>query len=281
MFMHKSFEFIANLIYHQHLYKFIKSNISVFMIDTFIIIQFYSVNMKTELLYLNDSYMNECDAIVLKSGEEGIVLNRTIFYPEGGGQPSDTGVIVWGGNTFRVDSVQKSDEVYHHLVEPISIKNGDSVKLAIDWEKRYMHMRYHTSLHIISGVVNNLYKVKITGNQIYTDKARIDFNLNDSAESVIEDILSEANKIVKKDVKINIKYIKREELTDDMIRVKKELLPDLDIYRMIEIEGVDMQPDGGTHVKRSSEVGMISMLKRENKGKNNKRIYITLSDKTI
>jgi len=279
--MHKSFEFIANLIYHQHLYKFIKSNISVFMIDTFIIIQFYSVNMKTELLYLNDSYMNECDAIVLKSGEEGIVLNRTIFYPEGGGQPSDTGVIVWGGNTFRVDSVQKSDEVYHHLVEPISIKKGDSVKLAIDWEKRYMHMRYHTSLHIISGVVNNLYKVKITGNQIYTDKARIDFNLNDSAESVIEDILSEANKIVKKDVKINIKYIKREELTDDMIRVKKELLPDLDIYRMIEIEGVDMQPDGGTHVKRSSEVGMISMLKRENKGKNNKRIYITLSDKTI
>ncbi|MGC8657254.1 MAG: alanyl-tRNA editing protein [Thermoplasmata archaeon] len=235
------------------------------------------MNMKTQLLYLDDSYMKECDAVVLKSGEDGIVLDRTVFYPEGGGQPSDTGIILHNGNMFRVDSVQKRDEVYHHIAGQASINDGDSVKLTIDWEKRYMHMRYHTSLHIISGVVNNLYKVKITGNQIYADKARIDFNLNDSAESVIEDILSEANKIVKNDVKINIKYIRKEELRDDMIRVKKELLPDLEIYRMIEIEGVDMQPDGGTHVKSSSEVGMISMMKRENKGKNNKRIYITLS----
>jgi Ser-tRNA(Ala) deacylase AlaX len=223
--------------------------------------------------------MRECDSVVLKTSEDGIVLNRTIFYPEGGGQPSDTGTIFYNGTTLDVDMVHKRDEIYHHITESIPIYKNSEVKLAIDWKRRYMHMRYHTALHIISGVVNNHYNVKITGNQIYTDKARIDFNLHDSAESVIEEILNDSNNIVKSNIKINIKYIRKEELLDNMIRVKKEILPDLEIYRMIEIENLDIQPDGGTHVKNSSEVGHISMLKRENKGKNNKRIYITLSDK--
>ncbi len=229
--------------------------------------------METKKLYLDDPYIKEFEANVISGKDNEIVLDRTAFYPEGGGQPSDNGKIV-NESEFNVIDVRKEGELVIHKLDR-NFTGSMQVKGEIDWVRRYGHMRHHTAIHIMSGVLFRKYNARITGSQIYFDKARMDVNYDLKKEDlpVIE---KEANEIVEKNLNVNIKYIDRNALTTDLVRVREDLLPDVDRIRVIEIEGFDMQADGGTHVKKTGEVGKIVITKFENKGKNNKRIYLNL-----
>ncbi len=230
--------------------------------------------METKKLYLDDPYLKNFEANVIFAKDNEIVLDRTAFYPEGGGQPYDTGKIL-NENEFSVIEVRKENEYVVHKLDR-NFTGSPKVKGEIDWDRRYAHMRHHTAIHIMSGVLYKKYNARITGSQIYTDRARMDVNYDLKKEDlpVIE---KEANQIVEMNLNVNIKYIKRSEMKQDLVRVREDLLPDVDIIRVIEIEGFDMQADGGTHVRKTGEVGKIVISKYENKGKNNKRIYLNLS----
>ncbi len=229
--------------------------------------------METKKLYLDDPYLKNFEANVIYAKDNEIVLDRTAFYPEGGGQPYDTGKIM-NENEFSVIEVRKENEYVVHKLDR-NFTGSLNVKGEIDWDRRYAHMRHHTAIHIMSGVLYKKYNARITGSQIYTDRARMDINYDLKKEDlpVIE---KEANNIVEMNLNVNIKYIKRSEMKQDLVRVREDLLPDVDIIRVIEIEGFDMQADGGTHVRKTGEVGRIVISKYENKGKNNKRIYLNL-----
>jgi Ser-tRNA(Ala) deacylase AlaX len=232
----------------------------------------------TELLYLRDSYISKFEAMVTDITSEGIILDRTAFYPEGGGQPSDTGWIEWEQYTSHVIHVLKKGEEVYHVLSGEMPSRGTIVRGIIDWEKRYRHMRYHTALHILAGVVYHLYNSTITGSQIGEDKARIDFTLEDLSKDKVERIEYEANKIVDEGRNVKIRFIPREELVNnpELIRIKPELIPNLPSLRIVEIEGFDAQLDGGTHVSNTREVGRIKIVKTINKGKFNKRLEIVL-----
>ncbi len=229
--------------------------------------------METKKLYLDDPYLKNFEANVIYAKDNEIVLDGTAFYPEGGGQPYDTGKIM-NENEFSVIEVRKENEYVVHKLDR-NFTGSMNVKGEIDWDRRYAHMRHHTAIHIMSGVLYKKYNARITGSQIYTDRARMDINYDLKKEDlpVIE---KEANNIVEMNLNVNIKYIKRSEMKQDLVRVREDLLPDVDIIRVIEIEGFDMQADGGTHVRKTGEVGRIVISKYENKGKNNKRIYLNL-----
>jgi len=229
--------------------------------------------METKKLYLEDPYLKNFEANVIYAKDNEIVLDRTAFYPEGGGQPYDTGKII-NENEFSVIEVRKENDYVVHKLDR-NFTGSLNVKGEIDWDRRYAHMRHHTAIHIMSGVLYKKYNARITGSQIYTDRARMDVNYDLKKEDlpVIE---KEANNIVEMNLNVNIKYIKRSEMKQDLVRVREDLLPDVDIIRVIEIEGFDMQADGGTHVRKTGEVGKIVISKYENKGKNNKRIYLNL-----
>jgi len=232
----------------------------------------------TELLYLGDCYISEFEAIVTDVKEGSVILDKTAFYPEGGGQPSDTGWIEWEQNRSYVIHVLKKGEEVHHVLNGGLPSRGAVVKGIIDWEKRYRHMRYHTALHILAGVVYHLYNSAITGSQISEDKARIDFTLEDLSKDRVERIEYEANKIVDEGRNVKIRFIPREELVNnpELIRIKPELIPNLPSLRIVEIEGFDAQLDGGTHVSNTKEVGKIKIVKTINKGRFNKRLEIVL-----
>ncbi|MEM0452889.1 MAG: alanyl-tRNA editing protein AlaXM [Nitrososphaerota archaeon] len=232
-----------------------------------------------ELLYLLDCYLKEFEAHVLRISEEGVVLDKTAFYPEGGGQPSDKGLLIHGDEKYEVNYVfKKDDEVYHVVKGAQTLTPGDIVKGVIDWDRRYTYMRYHTALYVLSGVVYNLYGSVVTGSQISEDKARIDFTLEDLSKEKVQVIEDKANEIVQEARAVKIKFIPREELlrNPSLIRIKPELIPNIPILRVVEIEGFDAQIDGGTHVSNTREIGRIRIIKTINKGRFNKRIEIKL-----
>ncbi len=230
-------------------------------------------NKKTEKLYLEDSYLKEFTSKVLEYRENEILLEKTAFYPEGGGQPSDKGKVFTKLEYNVINVYKDNDAVIHVLDKPFD--GSEEVKGIIDWDLRYLHMRHHTAIHILSGIFYNKYKARITGSQIYPDRARMDINYELRRDEIPE-IENLANEIVKNDYEIKVYYIDKKDFTDDLVRVREDLLPDIDKIRIVEISNFDRQADGGTHVKRTSEVGKIRISKYENKGKNNKRIYITL-----
>lgn len=232
----------------------------------------------TELLYLRDCYLSEFEATVVDVSKEGIILDKTSFYPEGGGQPCDTGWIMWSQNRSRVIHVMKRNGEIYHVISGELPARGTPIRGAIDWDRRYRHMRYHTALHILAGVVYHLYNSTVTGSQIGENKARIDFTLEDLSKEKIEKIESEANRIVEEGRNVKIKFIRRGELVNNpqLIRIKPELIPDIPVLRIIEIEDFDAQLDGGTHVSNTREVGRIKVLKTINKGRFNKRLEIIL-----
>ncbi|MGC8687094.1 MAG: alanyl-tRNA editing protein [Candidatus Micrarchaeia archaeon] len=236
----------------------------------------------TEKVYLRDSYARELDAKVTFAEGSNILLDRTVFYPTGGGQPCDTGIIKNGATEFKVVEVKKDGDNVVHVVEgdASSLKIGDSVKCVIDWDKRYMHMRLHTALHIIDGVVEKLYQGKITGGQIYDDRARMDFDVPGLDKNKMLEIISAAQKIVDENHNVTAKILTKEEASSipNLARTApgEDLLSKLTEVRIIDIEGFDFQLDGGTHVAHTGEVGKLEMLKYENKGSHNKRVEITV-----
>lgn len=234
----------------------------------------------TEALYLKDSYLKECEATITKVTDgKYIVLDKTIFYPIGGGQPYDTGTLEKDKETFKVIFVKKFGSDISHEVDKEGLKEGDKVKCALDWNRRYELMCYHTAAHVLSGIFSKEENVLITGNQLDIGKGRIDFNLEEFSREKIEHLIIKANELIEKDLQIKVYTISKEEALKDEALFKlavRDYIQKLKEVRIVDIEGFDKQADGGTHVKSLKEIGKISLLKTENKGKNNRRVYFKL-----
>ncbi|MBW3003596.1 alanyl-tRNA editing protein [Candidatus Woesearchaeota archaeon] len=231
-------------------------------------------------LYFDDCYLKEFDATV-KSVKDGkfVVLDNTAFYPNMGGQPNDTGVMIKGGEEFKVVFVGKFDGEISHEVDHEGLVVGDSVHCVIDWERRYTLMKYHTAAHILSKVIYNETGAVTSGNQLGLDRSRIDFTLQEFDKDKVQGWIDKANEIIAKGAPVKIHFLTREEAMKipDFIRTYKDLLPKgVEILRVINIEDFDQQACGGTHLKNISEIGKIELVKIENKGKGNRRVYFRL-----
>lgn len=229
-------------------------------------------------LYLQDSYIKKSTAIVVNVEGTFVYLDNTIFYPNGGGQPHDTGVIKTDTEDYNVISTMKMSGKIAHQIDKQGLKPGDKIKAELDWDRRYKLMRMHTAAHILSAVFAKQAGALITGNQLDLEKTRIDFNLENFDREKMNGYIAQANDIVNKDLQIKVYEMSREDIEkeSDMVKLAKGLPPMIKQLRIVEIENFDKQPDGGTHVKSTKEVGKIKFLKAENKGKNNRRIYFNL-----
>jgi Ser-tRNA(Ala) deacylase AlaX len=231
-------------------------------------------------LYLEDSYMRECDASVQEVIDaRNVVLDQTIFYPRGGGQPCDTGKLVSSGQEFRVLSVAKKDgRIVHELGQEAGLKAGDRVRCVLDWDRRYRLMRMHTAAHVLGATMHRELGVLITGNELGEEKTRFDFSMESFDKETFERMVAKANGSLSQDLGLRVYSLPREEAMriPGVVKLANALPPSITELRIVEIPGVDIQADGGTHVKNLKEVGQIELLKLENKGKTNRRIYFTL-----
>lgn len=232
-----------------------------------------------ESLYLSDSYLQTCKAKVaaIKDGKF-IFLDRTVFYPRGGGQPCDMGKLLCNGKEYSVISVSKMDgNIAHETSGECNLKEGDEVECIIDWPRRYKLMRMHTAGHVLGSL---MYKqgMLITGNQIDVDKTRFDFSMENFSKEAFISLVAEANVQIARNLPVEISFLPREEALkiDGAVKLANALPPDIKELRMVKIGDVDYQADGGTHVKNTSEIGKIVFLGADNKGKNNRRIYYGL-----
>ena len=229
---------------------------------------------------MNDAYLKEWDAKIV-SVKEGkyIVLDKTAFYPKGGGQPSDEGFIIKNSEKFKVVYVGKFSGNISHEVDKPGLKEGDKVNCELDWDRRYTYMRYHTASHLISNILYRRANAKITGNQIELDKTRMDFSMEDYSPEKLREFVNEANEIIKKDLPITIDYMSKEEVMNkpELARLAIGLPKNIKEFRIVRIGDVDEQVDGGTHVNHLKEIGTIKITKTINKGKDNRRMYFVLS----
>jgi len=230
--------------------------------------------VRTLQVYLEDSYLKELDAEVIGLSD-GVILDRTIFYAASGGQPSDVGKML-GSGTYEVKEVFKQDEIVHRT-EPLP-SMGEKVKLMIDWERRYRHMRQHTAIHVVSSIAMKEFGAMITGNQINYDYSRIDFNFKNWDTGISNSLESRVNEELRKNLPVTAFMMRREDILkmEGSVKVDLKLLPNSEILRVVEIGDLDIQPDGGTHVRNTSEIGSIQIFKIENKGRNNKRMYFSV-----
>ncbi len=232
----------------------------------------------TDLLYLDDSYLRKFKARVLDRTERGIILDRTAFYPGGGGQPSDTGRILFRGIESNVIGVERG--TLEHVIEGELPDIGEEIEGIIDWERRYRIMRTHTAVHVISGVAYQNFGVKITGNQLYDGRARVDLSFENLSRELVEGIIEESNQVIRRDLKVRVYYLTKEEFMGrpDLMRVDPKLYEKYEKIRIVEIENFDAQADGGTHVRSLGEIGKIVLEKYESKGRRNKRIYVRVEN---
>jgi misacylated tRNA(Ala) deacylase len=247
--------------------------------------------MPTELAFLHDAYARAFDSVVseVDTGEDRprVALERTLFYPTGGGQPHDIGVLRWDDGSARVTEVRKQgDEVWHTLEDdgpavgpapPV----GTAVQGEIDWERRYQLMRTHTALHVLCGVIWNEWGVPVTGGNMEPLTARMDFELDPTPEGFGARAEALVAAEIAADRPIEVSFIPRAEavLDEALIRTKVSLVPEsVAEIRVVDIVGLDKQADGGTHVRSTGEVGRVRVVKTESKGKGNKRIRIAVED---
>ena len=235
--------------------------------------------MVTYALYLKDSYLRECDAAVVsvKDGKY-VVLDQTIFYPRGGGQPHDTGQIVKGKENYDVVYVGKFSGETSHEVDQSGLNTGDKVRCILNWERRYKLMRSHTAAHLFAALLCEGTGALVTGNQLEEDKVRFDFSLEEYDPEIITTYLEKTNNLLKEGIPVQSFELPTEEALKipGVIKMAEALPPNIPNLRIVEIVGVDKQADGGTHVKNLKEVGQIRLLKTQNKGKNNRRVYFAL-----
>ncbi|MHC1631050.1 MAG: alanyl-tRNA editing protein AlaXM [Methanotrichaceae archaeon] len=231
-----------------------------------------------DALYLEDSYLQSFEATVEQiSDGKYVILDRTAFYPNSGGQPYDLGVLTRDGKEFPVVYVGIFGSKISHEIEKDGVKVGDSVIGTIDWNRRYRFMRSHTACHLLSAMIFRETGAKITGNQIGEKRSRVDFSLKDFDRAKLAEYVDKVNQVIEEDRHVKTRILPREEALKipDLVRLAKEV-PDRDEIRIVEIEGIDVQACGGTHVKRTGEIGRIEMLKAQNKGKANRRVYFGL-----
>jgi misacylated tRNA(Ala) deacylase len=238
--------------------------------------------MTTDLLYLRDATQQTFDAIVAAVDGDRVDLDRTAFYPTGGGQPHDTGVLRWAGGEARVVEVRKDgDHTWHRLDGDSFPEVGDTVHGEIDWARRHQLMRTHTALHVLCGVIWNEWKVPVTGGNMEPLAARMDFEFDPLPEGFGPRIEELVNAELATDRPIEVTFLPRSVAVadEDLIRTKVSLIPEsVPEIRVVDIVGLDKQADGGTHVASTGEVGRIRVVKTESKGKGNKRIRIEVLD---
>ena len=231
-----------------------------------------------EELFRQDAYLKQADATVTALEERGLRLDRSIFYPTGGGQPGDTGILRWDGGEARVvDAVKADGGDVLHVLAPDSVRPqvGTKIQASLDWDRRLLHMRMHTALHVMSAVI----KGDVTGGQVGADKSRLDFNLLGDVP-VKEWVTEEINKLIALDRPVTPQWI-----TDEELAARPELVKTMSVrppmgagrVRLLAIEGIDLQACGGTHVARTGEIGRVECIKIENKGKMNRRFIIALA----
>lgn len=235
----------------------------------------------TRQVYYEDSYRRELDAAVTQVDGQWVVLDQTIFYPEGGGQPGDTGQLTdAAGNGFNVIDTRKSrDEaaIWHQLdTEAHGLSPGDQVHMTLNWERRYRHMRMHTSMHVLGSLI----PVPVTGGSVGADKSRLDFDLGEHQIDK-EDLTTRMNALIDEGHPVVFESITDAELDENpgLVRTMSVQPPrGAGEIRMVRIVDVDYQPCGGTHLENISEIGRIRVSKIENKGKRNRRVHLVLED---
>lgn len=229
----------------------------------------------TKALYMEDCYLKEFEAKVVAINGNEIELDQTVFYPASGGQPNDTGILESNGKIYHVSNVIKDKGRIVHIVDEDGLKERDIVKGKIDWERRFILMKYHTASHVLSTVINKRTGAKITGNQIYLDRARDDFSLENFDREKMKDYVNETNDILSKGLNVKIYTLPRDEAfkIPELVKLKMLLPESIKSVRIIDIGGFDKQACAGTHVKNTSEIGKIQMIEVKNKGKNNRRLY--------
>ncbi len=237
----------------------------------------------TELLYQTDSYLQTFSAAITDNDDanHAIILDRSAFYPGGGGQPADCGVIVVNGVTYSVSRAKKAGEKILHLLEgniPLPTI-GSTGQCQIDWERRYQLMRTHSALHVLCGVVFRDYGAAVTGGDMDPLSGRMDFEFETMQKELVQTIEDAVNKEIAANRPIRVNILPREQAFQipDLIRTKINLLPPgIEYVRTVEIVGLDLQADGGTHVSTTGEIGNIRVVDYKSKGKINKRIYIAI-----
>jgi misacylated tRNA(Ala) deacylase len=248
-------------------------------------------------LYLDNCYMKEFEAEVTSAANKDensqfIALNRTAFYPNSGGQPHDTGIMerLSDGAAFRVVFVGKFSGEISHEVEnqqgegaKLKLKQGDKMKCVLDWDRRFTFMRYHTADHVLTRVIINHTGAKITGNQISLDKSRTDFDLEDFDREAFQQYVDEANGIMAKGLPVRKYFMPLEEAMkkQNLFQLRDRLPPNVKELRIVQIgEGpaFDTSACGGCHLDNTGEAGKIEIIKMQNKGKSNRRIYFKLDD---
>ncbi len=229
-------------------------------------------------LFREDAYRRECDATVTRVADGVFYVDRTVFYPLGGGQPGDTGEVRWDGLSTRIADTRYGDErdIAHVVVEGATVPAvGTSVTLSIDWDRRYRHMRMHTAMHLLGSIL----RYDVTGGNISLEKSRLDFNMEDTVDK--ETVGKALDELVAADHAVSCRWISEAELdaNPELVRTMSVQPPrGKGSIRLLEVEGVDLQPCGGTHVRSTREVGAVRIGKVEKKGRQNRRVNIHLDD---
>lgn len=231
--------------------------------------------------YWLDSYKKELDAKITAVASEGIELDKTIFYPTGGGQPCDLGTLTAVNAEYQVTDVKKSGESILHFLDPKpTFGMGDAVHCKIDWNRRYSLMRYHTATHVVGGIATKKYGAMFTGGQMYTDRSRFDFDMQSLDRKLAAEIVEESQKIIDNNLDVVARMLTREEAESipNLARTApgQDLMGKLTSFRVVEIMGFDAQLDGGTHVSNTREIGKLELSNFENKGSRRKRMEIII-----
>ena len=229
----------------------------------------------TSEIFRDDPYKKECEAQILDFGDNWIILDQTVFYAEGGGQLGDTGLIKAGQQEIQIENTIKENDLIKHIFNSkFDFEIGDNVTCIIDWDRRYKLMKMHTSLHLLCSLVN----AKVTGGSVGDGKGRLDFNLDFKPNK--EELKDNLNDLIQGNHDITISWISAQELdkNPNLVKTMSVLPPRTNgSIRMVRIgDNIDYQPCGGTHVKNTSEIGLVEINKVENKGKLNKRVAISL-----
>tara|TARA_B100001250_G_scaffold136889_1_gene117215 strand:+ start:16435 stop:17148 length:714 start_codon:yes stop_codon:yes gene_type:complete len=235
----------------------------------------------TEQIYNSDAYIKELESKIIEVNMDHIVLDKTIFFPGGGGQPNDLGSIYLKDKEFKLEKISWKDGKIAHFLNDNNLNVGDLIVCKLDWSRRFKLMRTHTAMHILCGVIWRDYQAAVTGGNMEPLKGRMDFEFPSLSAELTEEIEQKLNIEVQKNRKITVDFLPREEAfkIPDLIRTKVNLLPEsLKIIRTINIHGLDLQADGGTHVSSTINVGKIKITGHQSKGKINKRIRIAVLD---
>lgn len=230
----------------------------------------------TDALFREDAYLRDCDARIVAIEDDAVILDRTVFYPLGGGQPGDSGTLRRAdGSEVRVTDTRMNRDTgdIRHLCDPSGLSVGDAVTAVLDWELRYRYMRMHTCLHLLSAVIT----APVTGGNIGDGYGRLDFDLPESPDADV--VETELNALIEKDFAVEFEWI-----TDDELDAQPELIKTMSVkpprglgkVRLVKVPGVDLQPCGGTHIRHTAEIGRVRVAKIDKKGKQNRRVRLEL-----